>query len=499
MKKSFRFLSLLFALLMVVSCFVGCQKKDEDGQVAATTTVSSGEEEIDPYASKLVPMDWQEAIFMVLGQDGNWHGESFEIARDELPDDVVGKAVYERNDMLRQKYNFIVDQTLVKNTYDEMAIRYAASEDLYDAVIYTPTEAAKHAQEGFFLNLSSLPHVDLTHPSWNQYATQQLTISGKTYFTISDFLLSDKNRYFLLHYNREMAREAGKGYLEDMVENNTWTYDNFNALLTEFSYDGDGDGMKGGLNDYYGVAAESWTTCSVLFYGGGFRLSNNNDGVITMAGAGEGIMNILKKASSFALTKDLIYYPDFFSGKVFGDKGEAHAPYGTEVPIFTSKRALFLSSNLEDLDRLQENATFERAYMPYPKYDEKQDNYYTMIWDLGASVITVPYTVADTSKSGYMLQAITEMSTKTSYNAYFEQKCKLQGSFDQRAADMLDLIFENVVFDAGFIYDVGKLRNYLIFELPKYQVYSRYNTVYGQREPTAIDKINEISAAYAAA
>ena len=489
MKKTYRILALLFALLMVASCFIGCKKDEQGEQSAATTTVSSGEETEDPYASSLPLMDWQEAIFMILGREST--DPTFEIAREELPDDVVGKAVYERNDALSQKYNFVVQETLVADPAAEMEIRYGASEDLYDAVIYTPTTAAKHAQENYFLDLKTTEYLDVTHPSWNQYANQQLTISGKLYFTVSDFLLSDKERYFVMHYNRDMAREAGKGYLEDMIANNTWNYDEFNTLVTDFSFDGDGDGMKGGLNDNYGVAAESIGTYSLFIYGGGFRLSNNVDGVITMAGAGSDIVNILTKSADFALNYDKVYYPDRFHNQFGGNA------YGTEGDLFYAQKALFLSAFLQSLDKLQENVTFERAYMPYPKLDTNQDKYYTMINDLGSSVITIPYTVADAAKSGYMLQAITEASTTTTYPAYFQQKCKLQGSVDQRAADTLDLIFENVVFDVAYIYDFGKLRNYLVLELPKHGAYQRYNTVYGQRLPTAEDKIAEITAAYA--
>ena len=493
MKKTYRVLALFFALLMVACCFVGCKDKDKDNEETpgATTTVSSGETTTaDEYASKLPAMDWQEAIFMILGNELT----SFEIAREELPEDVVGKAVYERNDALRTQYNFMVQETLVADTFEEMKTRYAAGEDFYDAVIYTPTNAAKHAQERYFLDLRSLPHIDLTHPSWNQYATQQLTISGKTFFTVSDFLLSDKNRYFVLHYNREMAREAGKGYLEDMVDNNTWTFDNFNALVTEFASDGNGDAKLGSPLDNYGVACESIGTYSLFLYGGGFRLSDTVDGEIKLAGAGKNITKVLEQSAPFALNYDVTYYPDMHhKDPMFG--GNA---YGSETDIFTEGRALFLSAFLQSLDKLQENATFERAYMPYPKFDSNQENYYTMINDLGAAVITVPYTVADTEKSGFMLQAITEASTTTTFNAYFEEKCKLQGSVDQRASDMLDLIFENVVFDAAFIYDLGQLRNYLVLELPKNAAYNRYSKVYNGRVALAEKTIAEITAAYSA-
>lgn len=529
--KTFAF---LLAFIFVFSCFAGCDDInitinspssttvtsgestttsnwedgwDEDDEVVSTTaattpsnTPSDNNTQIKPNnpskpsdpsnTAELPDMNWRGATFCVLGQEG----VNFEIARDERPDDVVGQAVYERNVALANKYNFFVLETLVAFPYDEMSVRYAAGEDFYDAVIYTPQYAARHAAEGYLLDLNSLPYTNLSHPSWNQSANEQLTIAGKTFFTVSDFMLTAKERSFVLHYNRELAIGAGKGYLENMVDNNTWTFDNFNSLVTEFSGDGNNDGKSGSAEDNYGVVCESIGSYSLFLYGGGFRLSNNVDGVVTMAGAGRDITQILERSASFALNNNVTYYPDLHhKDPQFG--GNA---YGSEMDIFTSGRALFLSAFLGTTDDIIERADFEHAYMPYPKYDDKQENYYTMVNDIAPTVISVPYSVADTEKSGFMLQAITEESTTTTYNAYFEDKCKLQNSIDQRSADMLDVILENVVFDIAYIYDLGQLRNYLVFELPKNQAYNRYDKTYNNRATVAESKLAEITAAYSA-
>ena len=109
MKNWVRIFALILALLMVAGCFVACKKEDEKGnegnKEGNNEITTSGE-----YQSKLPEdMDWGGDSYLVLGQSdqSNKAWKCFEIAREEMPDDVVGKAVWERNDALKQKYNFV--------------------------------------------------------------------------------------------------------------------------------------------------------------------------------------------------------------------------------------------------------------------------------------------------------------------------------------------------------------------------------------------------------
>ena len=105
MKNSFRILSLVCALLMVFTCFVGC-KKDKGDEPEATTTVNSGEvvTTTGEAASSLPAADWGGETCLVLGHSTEVAPQfsNFEIWRAEMTDDVVGKAVWERNNRSRR-------------------------------------------------------------------------------------------------------------------------------------------------------------------------------------------------------------------------------------------------------------------------------------------------------------------------------------------------------------------------------------------------------------
>ena len=110
-------------------------------------------------------------------------------------------------------------------------------------------------------------------------------------------------------------------------------------------------------------------------------------------------------------------------------------------------------------ERLISMMEFEGALMAL--FDEDQKDYYS-IPNLGnGSLFGVPATVMDPSFAGFALEAISEKSVNTTYDAYIDKKCKLQDAPDADAAKCLDIIFEGIVYDLGFINDLGGLGNLL--------------------------------------
>ena len=57
--------------------------------------------------------------------------------------------------------------------------------------------------------------------------------------------------------------------------------------------------------------------------------------------------------------------------------------------------------------------------LPYPKYNEAQDNYYTVVFD-NHSVFCVPKTVKDPERSGLIMEAMGYESMRIVTPAYYE-------------------------------------------------------------------------------
>lgn len=99
----------------------------------------------------------------------------------------------------------------------------------------------------------------------------------------------------------------------------------------------------------------------------------------------------------------------------------------------------FYISSLRDMD-----ANF--GIIPYPKYDEAQENYLSRIE--GCELTGVPVT-ADPEFVSVVLEALASDSAKNVVPAYYDVALKTKYTRDEESAEMLDVIFQNRVFDLG--------------------------------------------------
>ena len=487
MKKSFKILTLVLAVMMLLPLVIACGNKG-GGNEGGATTLDPGTVTTDPTASKLPPMDWGGETFDILGRDGGNYVmfHNFEIWRETMPGDVVGDAVFTRNEILKTKYNFEVTEQLVSNTATEVLTLYDAQDDVFDLVIYQPLNVQAHASSGYLLDLNSLMYIDFTHPSWNEHTNEQLTIAGRLFYTSSDFLLQDKSRTFCMFYNRELARANGLGYLEDHVKDNTWTLEKVNSIVHDFAVELDGNAGHG-EHDGFGIATTGSSSFAAFCYGAGFRLSQNVDGYPSLVEPDTKILDIIDQAGKFAFNSNVWFCPSYGSHKGISDS-----------TVFSEGNTLLYSvfpSVLESA--LNEKCSFEFGSLPYPKYDSEQERYLTQINIENGSLFAIPYTVADPDMVSFFLQAITEESTKTTYTAFIDTKCKVQDVYDELSAEMLDLTLQNVAYDIVAITDSG-MWGLIANNVPEFStnIYKRLWDAKSSNAQTKIDSLIEMYQAF---
>ncbi len=488
MKKTVKILSFLLAVLMLASSLVACgggNNDDAQSTDAATTTGTVVEE--GGY-QPLPAMNWEGREYRVLGRDGDYDwSRSFEVYREELPEDVVGKAVYERNMTLNSKYGITVKGTLEINYNEAAKLMLEAGDDLYDLIINAPEKHHPFALEGYLLDLYRLQYINMEHEGWMKDTNAQLTFDNKLFYTTNKFLLQDKDRSWALCYNRDMANELNLGHFEDFVFDGTWTIDKVIELGKQATADSDGiPGLAKG--DRWGVGSSETYNFVQLAYGAGFRFTEvGADGFPVLLGASDRMVQILDEV--FSLTADrAVYYCDMDYGPVnYEDCADQE---------FMRGNVLILTQSTSDYDFHKANSDFVVGILPNPKYDENQTEYYTIPNRGNGSLFCVPATVVEPDFAGFCLQAITEESVGTSYEAYIETKCKLQDAHDEDAAKCLDLIFNGVVYDIGFVMNIGQLQSTLENKVAKSQT-NIYARLYKSLAKIAQKELDDIKEAYA--
>ena len=306
-------------------------------------------------------------------------------------------------------------------------------------------------------------------------------------------MLQDKSRTYFIIYNREMARAHKYGYFEDMVENNTWTVDFLAKLMKEFTYEMDGDDTMT-TGDMWGLVAESTYSFSAFCFGAGLTLSTTDeDGYPVLFGATERMVDIVDTLGDIIMgddTKNWFYdnHPKI------SKKGEWTTASKTHLGGHALLHCVFPSV----FDTAYSvGVGFEYGFLPFPKFDSTQEYYNSTPNYPNGSLFAIPYTVENEDFAGFGLQALTEEATDTSYYTFIEQKCKLDESFDQRCADMLDLVFQSVNYDIVAMGDYGGLNNLICTLIPAIPTVS-YANVYPGYADLAKTEIDKIKTAYEA-
>ena len=458
MKKIVKILSLVLALLMLASAFAACGKKDDEEKKPNddTSAQTSGGDNTTGDVTTKVPdiekIDWDDKEYRVLGKTHTSEPsiENFEVSREgeEIPEDIIGKSVWNRNMDIKDNYGIIVKGTLTTDYNAKAALALESGEDLYELLLLSPESFLPHAQKGYLLDLMKQKYINLAHDAWMDSINDQLIIGGRLYYTSNKFLLQDKIRAYILYYNRDIAKELNLGHFEDFVFNNEWTIDKVIELAKQATYEEDGEpGMS--KYDKWGIGVAENYSFSQFALGAGFRMIERGpDGYLQLIGATDEMMKILDKVFSLVRNQEAYYCDQHYGTPDYSYCADQMFYYG-DLMIF--------GGGLCMVDYITEVAEFEFGFLPNPKYDSKQELYHATPNLGNGCLMGIPTTVSDSEFATYALELISEKSVNTTYTAFVETKCKLQDAVDEDAAKCLDLIFNGMVYDLGFVNNIAGL------------------------------------------
>ena len=498
MKTFIRLFALLFALIILFTAVVSCNNlsKNDDSdstrvkrtKSTATTATSvdtvttaatssparppSSEQSLE---SKLPAMDWDGDCFYILGRVSDLFPgyTNFEIWRKNSPGDVVGDAVWARNESLKQKYNFIVEQQLVSNTYNEIQTLYDAQDDVYDLVIYTPDKALAHATSGYLLNLYELMYIDASHVAWNLSVNNDFYFNEALYFSSNYFLLQDKEMTSALVFNDELVErisDVSSESITDMTLNGKWTLETFNELsLLAQTSTSESDPQR------LAVVCKSTESFASFFYGSGATLGNNVNGNIQLVLPSSAITHKIDTIGKTLFSASAVQYPKTASEDMSA--------------VFAEKNSIFYATYIHTIKSQAMGNMSDHTYvLPFPKYDESQENYYSLVSPNTSSVFAIPYTVDDPDKIGFYLQAISEKSVNTTFDAYMDTM--VRHSHDDVEKQLLWLVLSSQKFDTVASLNPAGVYMIISSQLPEFKtnIYERlYNSKKTDME-TALDQ-----------
>ena len=132
----------------------------------------------------------------------------------------------------------------------------------------------------------------------------------------------------------------------------------------------------------------------------------------------------------------------------------------TSLEAFKQGRVLFRPSAFSATTKLRIAGT-NFGILPMPKKDTNQDQYYAYCGTGETVGFAIPYNCSDPEFSAYMVEAISCESKNYLTPAYMEVNLKSKDAKNDEDLEMLEIIFNNIKYDIGEVYDFGKIKSTL--------------------------------------
>ncbi len=444
-------LSLLAVGSTAVSCGTAADSNDNDTAALPVTTggdsaaVTATETQYPDPVLPDVNYEGTTFTFLTSGpEDQNgaaW--QTYDIYAAEADGDTITDAVYARNMWIEEKLNVHIAEIKSDGyTLDIAKKAVTAGETTYDAIMTSLYNACMLGQEGYLYDILSIPNLNLEEDWWDQRQIEDMTIAGKLYIATGDITVLDNDATWVLMFGKQLANDLDLPSLYDLVREDQWTLDKMYDMAKSATRDVNGDGKIYGWDDIYGLLTTA-DTAPGLLYASGYKLSSRDtDGYPMLDIDTLAVANVVEQA-----------------GALMGDRkitllaGQDDTKSTDDVRIFFQEgRGLFFGEVLQCVTRMRESTT-DFGLLPWPKYDETQENYHNFIHATAGKGVTVPATQNDLEKTGVILEAMAAKSVSTVTKAYYDVALTYKYMRDEESAEMLDIILDSRIYDLTYLYN----------------------------------------------
>jgi hypothetical protein len=227
-----------------------------------------------------------------------------------------------------------------------------------------------------------------------------------------------------------------------LIKENKWTLDKFYEMSKDVPLDLNGDGVFG-AEDRYGLVIQNGGVIGLAFGAGESLTSKNAEDFPVLTIGSERSLQVFEKIYDIVHAQNLVLYDSAFADRWRGLQR-----------TFEDNRGLFFGEVLQLVERMRASDT-DFGILPFPKYDESQENYYCFGDSWCMNHIFVPITNRHFEQTGQILEILNAESYYTVRPAYYDKS--LNGKFvrDEESSEMLDIILSNKIISLDEMFGWG--------------------------------------------
>jgi len=482
----FRKTSLVIVLFLVALLLVSCGNSSDDQDKNPALL-----DENAPVIPSELDLSGDYHV-LIAGYKGN------DFAGDADSVTTVESAIYRRNELLKELYGINVTNEAylgygstngTGNGFQKLYTNFMSGSSDFDAAMIGTGDVANLAQNGILWDLSSLPHIDLTKPYWDQKANEDLAVTGKMFYTTGDIGVVDNIYTHALLFNKDLVEAYHLENPYELVRDNEWTLERMGKIVKQVGQDVDNNGVYD-EKDMYGLMI--WNDPMVaMLAGAGEKIASVNDaGEIELTLYSERVVNLYDTLQNIVFDQQHVY--NYQYDNVTG-KGTNISTWDTNrFSVFNENRVLFNFGALS-LVESHRDSEVDFGILPYPKFDASQKDYGHVVSGFHTQFFCIPV-MAEPERSSAVAELLAYYGNEYLTPAYYEKTLCGKYVRDEESTEMLDIIFDSHVFDVGIYYDIGGYFDQIssIFETRK-----SISTIYETYRTVAESKIKKINASFA--
>lgn len=458
---SVRSTAILLVLCSLCGAFASCGDSKEPSGTdtkANTDTTSDDTTELDSLeARKLVSDDVPEL---------NFGGKDFRIfyqkryTTDAVPEineetgDIINDAIFRRNRTIEERFNVKIVGTYGEEDamVTQLINSVSAGDDEYDLFLGHSIYSGRAALAGCFYNWYDIPYMDFSKPWFPQASIEGLTINDRMYLTVSDLCLSFSSVSYCMYFNKQMIENYNLPDIYELVDNGEWTVDKLYDITKDMYRDLNGNSTAD-IDDQYGFASALTNhTTTWLFSCKVPTVELHEDGTVKSVFNSERASTLIDKLRKLYNDNPGSYLT------------AANSAQASPMSSFMNGYSAILTDSIGASVSQFRDVMFDYGIVPYPKYDEAQDGYYTIPGG-SVSCMAVPKSTVDTELVGAVTAALARESWVSVMPDYYDIALKVKGARDETSIRMLDIILDGRSVTAPFLYDSFVGYNYKVADL----------------------------------
>ncbi|MBE6557877.1 MAG: hypothetical protein E7661_02545 [Ruminococcaceae bacterium] len=296
-------------------------------------------------------------------------------------------------------------------------------------------------------DMSQLPSVNLDAPWWHSDLMDEIKINDQYLLGYNDFCLSHVN---VISFNKKIRQDYQLDNPYDLVRNKQWTLENFVAMASSVSSN-TGD-ASWGTEDTFGLTGWGWVPLIDFVTSSNLKIVDkdaDNHFYIAYEDHSEKVLSLIDTVT------------DMYNADWSWMWKSVHQD--TDVVDITTGRALFYFVSTPNLVTLKgEEVDF--GILPYPMYDQAQENYRTLNWN---GLLGVPASIKNPEMVGDVLEMLNYYSEPVK-DAFYENLLGSKVAQSPDDVDMLNIIWDTVVSDVGIVTcNSSTAMDNLVYMLPK--------------------------------